>query len=170
MNQSKKIFVNTLTIMRFALIPLLFFIKDQVVLFLFVNFLFITDFLDGYFARKLKVTSTTGAVLDLIADKALVIILLSLALYEGAISFLLYFLIVFREVYSMVTRFFHYRRKQELIQASFVGKLKTTFQFISLSMMMLQLPGYNFMLWVVVALSYYSFLSYFKISKGESNE
>ncbi len=167
MNQSKKIFVNILTIIRFALIPFIFFIDDRIVLFLFVNFLFITDFLDGYFARKFEVTSTTGAVLDLIADKALVIFLLSIAYFDGLISFLLYFLIVFREVYSMVTRFLHYRRKNELIQASFVGKLKTTFQFISLSMMMLEIPGYNIMLWFVVFLSYYSFLSYFKISKGE---
>lgn len=167
MNQFKKIFVNILTIMRFALIPLLFVIDNNIMLFLFVNFLFITDFLDGYFARKFNVTSTTGAVLDLIADKSLVILLLSLAWYDGLISFILYFLIVFREVYSMITRFRHYRRKKELIQASFIGKLKTTLQFVSLSMMMLELPGYNIMLWIVVFLSYYSFISYFKISKGE---
>ncbi len=167
MNHFKKIFVNVLTIIRFALIPLIFLIDNQVILFLFVNFLFITDFLDGYFARRLEVTSTTGAVLDLIADKTLVILLLSLAFYQGMISFLLYFLIVFREVYSMITRFRYYKREHELIQASFVGKLKTTFQFISLSMMMLNIPGYKIMLWIVVGLSYYSFLSYFKISKGE---
>ncbi len=167
MNRYKKLFVTVLTIMRFALIPVLFYIDNKYVLFALVNFLFITDFLDGYFARKFEVTSTTGAVLDLIADKLLVIVLLSIAWYYGLISFILWFLIVFREVYSMITRFKHFKSKGELIQASFIGKLKTTFQFISLSFMMLTLPGYKILLWVVVGLSYYSFLDYFKISKGE---
>ncbi len=167
MNRYKKLFVTILTVMRFALIPVLFYIDNKYVLFAFVNFLFITDYLDGYFARKFEVTSTTGAVLDLIADKLLVIVLLTIALNLDLISFLLYFLIVFREVYSMITRFRHFKAKGELIQASFIGKLKTTFQFISLSFMMLMIPGYRVLLWVVVFLSYYSFLSYFKISKGE---
>lgn len=167
MNLYKKLFVNLLTVLRVALIPVLFFIKNEYVLFIVVNFLFITDFLDGYFARKLGVTSTTGAVLDLIADKALVIILLFIALIHNYVSFILFFLIVFREVYSMITRFRHYQNKGELIQASFIGKLKTTFQFISLSCMVLSIPGYKILLWIVVFLSYYSFMSYFKISKGE---
>ncbi len=167
MNRYKKLFVTILTVMRFAFIPVLFFIDNKYVLFAFVNFLFITDYLDGYFARKFEVTSTSGAVLDLIADKLLVIVLLTIALNMNMISFLLYFLIVFREVYSMITRFRYFKSKGELIQASFIGKLKTTFQFVSLSFMMLALPGYRILLWVVVFLSYYSFLIYFKISKGE---
>lgn len=167
MNRYKKLFVTILTVMRFALIPVLFYIDNKYVLFTLVNFLFITDYLDGYFARRFEVTSTSGAVLDLIADKLLVITLLTIALNLKMIGFILYFLIVFREVYSMITRFKYFKSHGELIPASFIGKLKTTFQFISLSFMMLMIPGYRILLWIVVFLSYYSFISYFKISKGE---
>lgn len=160
-----KVLVNILTILRVVAIPALFFINDKYVLFFVVNFLFFTDFLDGYIARKYDATSTSGAVLDLLADKILVITLLLVAYLGDVIPFILFFLISFREVYSMITRYTYYKKEKKLIQASMMGKTKTTLQFISLSMMMLEVPGYQIMLWVVVILSYWSFLEYFKISK-----
>ena len=73
-------FANFLTISRVILIlPVLFFISEDsglnnwLALFLFVS-AGVTDNLDGYIARKTGTESFLGALLDLLADKLLVII------------------------------------------------------------------------------------------------
>ena len=73
-------FANFLTISRVILIlPVLFFISEDsglnnwLALFLFVS-AGVTDNLDGYIARKTGTESSLGALLDLLADKLLVII------------------------------------------------------------------------------------------------
>ncbi len=167
MSQSvKQNLVNGFTLSRIIFIPFLF-LFEGLTLLLIANFLFFTDFLDGHFARKWGVVSTRGAILDLIADKSLVIVLLTTGVVNPDIhvNLIAYVLIVFREIYSMVIRFKAMNEGKELISASMVGKTKTTVQFISLSFMIMGWPGFNLLLWVVVALSYYSFIGYFKKSR-----
>lgn len=173
MNQFKKYFVGVLTILRIVGIPLLFMFENQTYLFFYASFLFMTDFFDGYLARKWKVTTLTGAILDLLADKILVIVLLLTAVIDDNVSILLFTLIAAREVYSMIIRFKKLKRKEGLIQASMVGKTKTTLQFVALAMVILNWPShlvYTILLWVVVFLSYYSFLDYFKQSKTKDGQ
>ncbi len=163
---TKQRIVNGFTLSRMIFIPFLFLFSGWVLLIL-ANLMFFTDFLDGHFARKWGVVSTRGAILDLLADKLLVIVLLTSGLIDPNIefSFLVYFLIVFREIYSMVIRFRAMKQGKPLISASIVGKTKTTFQFIALSFMIMGWPGFRILLWIVVFLSYYSFLGYFKKSR-----
>ena len=58
-------------------------------LFLFI-FAALTDFLDGYIARKTKTESNIGALLDLLADKILVSLSLIwlIYLYQDALIFI----------------------------------------------------------------------------------
>jgi len=173
MNQFKKYFVGVLTLMRIIGIPFLFMFENQMYLFLYASFLFMTDFFDGYLARKWKVTTLTGAVLDLLADKTLVIVLLLTAVIDQNVSLILFILIAAREVYSMIIRFKKLRRNEGLIKASMIGKTKTTLQFIALAMVILNWPSqmvYTILLWVVVVLSYYSFFDYFKQSKAKDGK
>lgn len=170
MSRYKYYLVNFITILRIVGIPFLFFINNDLTLFLFINFLFITDFLDGFLARKFNVSSSLGAILDLVADKSLVILVL--AYYtryigvEPRVSFIIFALIAFREIYSMVLRFKHMKKHGELISASMAGKIKTTVQFLALNLTIFSVPGYNVLLVIVIGLSYYSFLGYFKKSQG----
>ena len=71
---------NTLTMFRIALIPclvLIYYIPEQSLSIEFKNLIAttvfvvaaITDWLDGYLARKLKQTSKFGAFIDPVADK-----------------------------------------------------------------------------------------------------
>ncbi|MDR0678082.1 MAG: CDP-alcohol phosphatidyltransferase family protein, partial [Holosporaceae bacterium] len=71
-----KIIPNTLSIVRlilsFFLVPLILNknLRGAIILFTIAA---ISDFLDGYLARKLRVSSTLGAILDPLADKVLMI-------------------------------------------------------------------------------------------------
>lgn len=178
MNQStKQHIVNAITYSRIIGIPFLFLIRENsILLFIIASLMFITDFFDGFLARKWNVTSTRGAILDLIADKFLVIVLLVYGVIFYEVNIILCILIVFREIYSMVIRFNTMKKGNDLISASLVGKTKTAFQFLGLALMML-LPDYeilnthlyNIIFVIVVVLSYYSFASYFKLSR-DANE
>jgi cardiolipin synthase len=67
---------NVITLVRLALIPvyvwLLFSTPHQVLAGLLLGALGITDWIDGYLARRLHQVTTLGKVLDPVADRALV--------------------------------------------------------------------------------------------------
>ena len=74
---------NLITVSRiFLILPVLLLVSEEnnvsnwIALFLFVV-AGITDHLDGFMARKTGTESSTGALLDLLADKLLVVIVTS---------------------------------------------------------------------------------------------
>lgn len=171
MNQSKKIkiFVNILSLLRVVMIPVLYFIPETWPLFIVVNLLFITDFVDGFLARKYDVTSETGALLDLLGDKLLVAYLMIWALFTNKLGFIIVFLVIFREVMSMAIRFIKNKNEhsKNSIPASIWGKTKTCMQFVAFDMMLLAIPGYKLAFIIVLILGYYSLFTYFKVFLGK---
>lgn len=74
-----KLFVNLITTIRFAYTLFLPFLQTKMSETLFISniiILFFTDLLDGFLARKNKVQTLYGSLMDTIADKALSIVLL----------------------------------------------------------------------------------------------
>ncbi len=171
MNQNKsiKIFVNILSILRVAMIPVLYFIPETWPLFITVNLLFITDFFDGFLARKYDATSEMGALLDLLGDKLLVAYLMLWALFSGKLGIIIVFLVILREVLSMVIRFIKNKNEHSnnSIPASFWGKFKTVMQFVAFDMLLLMIPGYKVAFIIVLVLGYYSLFTYFKVFLGK---
>lgn len=171
-NKNIKAFVNILSILRVAMIPVLVIIEPKIsvlAFFVIVNLLFITDFFDGYLARKYDATSEMGALLDLLGDKLLVAYLMLWALFTGKLGIVIVFLVILREVLSMVIRFIKNRSEHSnnSIPASFWGKFKTTMQFIAFDMLLLTIPGYQIAFIIVLILGYYSLFTYFKVFLGK---
>ncbi len=132
----------------------------------------LTDYFDGYLARKYAIESELGAFLDLIADKILVIAILVWLVFIFADQALtiISILIILREI--IITSFRYYlvsnNADQELIKANKYGKLKTAFQFFSILLLILSPALSNFylnislvLLSVSVLLSYFSLAIYF---------
>lgn len=95
----------------------------------------ITDFLDGYLARQWNVVSPLGALLDPIADKLLVaVLLLYFAVFYG-VSLLPVAAMILREIYISGLREFLAGRQVQL-PVSKGGKLKTSLQLASISLML----------------------------------
>ena len=170
---------NTLTLFRIAAVPLI------VILLLFPGRLFafvaavlftvaaITDFLDGFFARRKGLVSTFGKVMDPLADKLLVsatfIMLVSLGWIPGWIVCI----IIGREL--AVTGLRNIAAQQGLeISSSRLGKYKTGFQIAAIIPLLIHYQyftidfhaiGFVF-LWAALALTLLSGADYFIKFRG----
>ena len=172
---------NVLTISRIVLLaPLLIMIylpNDQlnfisVILFILIA---LTDFFDGFFARRQNITSEFGKMLDPIADKLLVVGVLIVLMIKGTIedlSILPALLIIFREIFiSGLREFAANRNTQASIDVSQVGKLKTAIQMLSLLLILSSLVLNNLIillnigiifLWISMLLALISGYKYYK--------
>ena len=172
---------NVLTISRIVLLaPLLIMIylpNDQLNLISVILFILIalTDFFDGFFARRQNITSEFGKMLDPIADKLLVVGVLIVLMIKGTIedlSILPALLIIFREIFiSGLREFAANRNSQASIDVSQVGKLKTAIQMLSLLLILSSLVLKNLIillnigiifLWISMILALISGYKYYK--------
>ena len=97
----------------------------------------ITDYLDGYLARRWKVVSQLGVLMDLAADKILVSTVLIVLTGTGAIYSWVAAIIVGREFIIASLRS-HAAAKGLQIAASSLGKWKTAVTLVALSGMILE--------------------------------
>ena len=135
---------NILTLLRLIAAPsvaimFLYFhrpLADWFALILFVVAAF-TDFLDGYLARAWKQESKFGAMMDPIADKAMVIIaLVVITGFSGMNPWILLpaVLIIFREVFVSGLREF-LGETAGLLKVTNLAKWKTTVQMAAISIL-----------------------------------
>jgi CDP-diacylglycerol--glycerol-3-phosphate 3-phosphatidyltransferase len=113
----------------------------------------ITDYFDGYLARKYNHVSQIGEILDPIADKILIVFLL-FALSVNLTSYYIAFassLIITREIWVGALRDFNARHgKCDATKVTFLAKIKTTIQLFTISTYLLGL-GMNNMLILLIA-------------------
>ena len=139
-----KKFIQLLTLSRIIAGPIIFILVIFFQYFTVALTVFIlaslTDFIDGYLARKFNAVSTLGAILDPIADKILltfVIIVLSLELNSAFIA-LSGSLILAREYWVGALREFNARSGNiKATNVTFLAKVKTTIQLFALSLYLL---------------------------------
>jgi CDP-diacylglycerol--glycerol-3-phosphate 3-phosphatidyltransferase len=113
----------------------------------------ITDYFDGYLARKYNHVSQIGEILDPIADKILIVFLL-FAISVNLTSYYIAFasaLIITREIWVGALRDFNARQnKSDATKVTFLAKIKTTIQLFTISTYLLGL-GMNNMLILLIA-------------------
>ncbi|MFT2091115.1 CDP-diacylglycerol--glycerol-3-phosphate 3-phosphatidyltransferase [Paraglaciecola sp. 2405UD69-4] len=132
---------NIITIVRVLLIPvfvIVYFLDwkwaHQAGAFIFW-FAAITDWFDGYLARKLNQTTAFGAFLDPVADKLIVAaaLLLITHSYNNLLITIPAVLLMSREIYiSALREWMGQQGKQDLVKVSFAGKAKTMAQMLAL--------------------------------------
>jgi CDP-diacylglycerol--glycerol-3-phosphate 3-phosphatidyltransferase len=99
---------------------------------LFVVFA-LTDWLDGFLARKLNQTSSFGAFLDPVADKFLVCASLLVLVHMHRVHVLVALIIVGREIaISALREWMAQLGAGKSVAVHFVGKLKTTVQMLAI--------------------------------------
>lgn len=143
--------------------------KYNVFVSLFFAILSLTDFLDGYLARRYKLETKLGSVLDPIADKFLLFSTLIGLVYINKIFYFWAIIFIGREFFIMCLREVALTNCF-VIKVSYLGKLKTTFQLLYLTFLIinsnknLQFCNLieNILLILALYFTIYSALEYFK--------
>ncbi len=176
-------FATQLTFFRVVLIPLYLLIY-------FIDFPFsnwiawgifaiasITDFFDGYVARKYDQNSKLGAMLDPVADKILVaVVLISLLTrhsqgWEGIFMMLSTVIIIGREIIiSALREFMSGLNIRNAVAVQYIGKVKTTVQIFALGFLIVYektwfIPTKQIgwlLLFIAAVLTLWSMIDYFK--------
>jgi len=138
---------TALTLLRIALIPLLILIfylpipgsrTLSALIFMVAAF---SDWLDGFLARKLDLTSRFGAFLDPVADKLIVVTALVVLLQENpSILFVISTVVIIgREItISALREWMAEIGHRTHVAVSSVGKVKTAVQMLAITLMLYQ--------------------------------
>ena len=149
-------FINFITIARIFLAPiiLVFLMFGNYLVCLLLFFLAgLTDYFDGYFARKYNAVSELGEILDPIADKVLVVfILIGLSVeLDSQLMALLSSFIIAREIGVAALRDYSARNNLfERTKVTFLAKAKTSVQLLTIGLYLLAL-AISFNLLIVIS-------------------
>jgi CDP-diacylglycerol--glycerol-3-phosphate 3-phosphatidyltransferase len=168
---------NLVTYSRIALIPVVvgFFFSDWELGNLLAAIVFtlasISDWLDGYLARKLNLTSDYGAFIDPVADKLLVAVVLIVLLAAYPSLWIATSIIVGREILvSALREWMATRNKRDSVEVAFSGKVKTTIQMVAIALLLLGSPATPEFIWqggyillnLAALVSLWSMIQYFR--------
>ena len=104
----------------------------------------VTDWLDGYLARRWHQTSAFGAFLDPVADKLMVAAALIVLVQLGRLDAVLAMIIIGREITISALREWMARiGAHKSVAVSMIGKVKTTAQMIAIPMLLYFTPLYG---------------------------
>ena len=112
----------------------------------------VTDYFDGYLARKYNAVSQLGEILDPIADKILILFVL-FGLAINLSSYLIGFIgaiVITREIWVGALRDLNARKgKSDATKVTFLAKIKTSVQLLTLSIYLFGLTINNMLIIVI---------------------
>jgi len=172
-----------LTWLRVALIPLVvgvFYLPDHVLVEsdrnLAATAIFIvaavTDWFDGYLARRWNETSAFGAFLDPVADKLMVTGALLVLMQLGRVDAIISFIIIGREItISALREWMAELGARKSVAVNSLGKIKTAAQMVAIPMLLfhrklfgvidMQISG-TILLWIAGVLTVWSMFYYLR--------
>lgn len=155
---------NLLTLLRIFLIPvfvLVFYTEYEwsslasAAIFAFAS---ITDWVDGYLARRMGQSTKLGAFLDPVADKLMVAAALVLLVEQHASALLAIpaIVIISREItISALREWMAELGKRASVAVSYVGKIKTAVQMVAIIGLLANEPSLdNWLVWLAYLLLY----------------
>jgi len=143
---------NFITLLRILLIPLIvgiFYLPDAWVSLSAQNIAAtavfivaaITDWLDGYLARRLNQMSAFGAFFDPVADKLVVVGALIVLLHLNRVDMVVALIIIGREIAISALREWMARLGQaKSVAVALIGKLKTVLQMVAIPLLLFNDP------------------------------
>ena len=158
--------INILTLSRILLAAIIFVLlmsPDGYLLALVLFFLAgVTDYFDGYLARKYNAVSQLGEILDPIADKILILFVL-FGLAINLSSYLIGFIgaiVITREIWVGALRDLNARNgKSDATKVTYLAKIKTTIQLMTLLIYLIGLVLNNML--IIILGDIFLFISLF---------
>jgi cardiolipin synthase (CMP-forming) len=107
--------------------------------------IWLTDILDGYFARKRNEVSEIGKLIDPLADKFAIFIFVLFLLIQGVIPLWFFTVIVIRDILILTGGIFIKKKKSFLLQSNYFGKIAVFFiGFTILNLLILAIFKQNY--------------------------
>ena len=125
---------NTLTVIRFLLIPLIvfyIFTGNFILAFVFFTISGITDIADGFIARRFNLISNFGKLMDPLADKLTTISTLASLVLTNIIPIWILLIVLLKEFIMICGASFLYG-KDVVVYSKWYGKLATVLFFIAI--------------------------------------
>ncbi|MGE5683305.1 MAG: CDP-alcohol phosphatidyltransferase family protein [Bacillota bacterium] len=124
-----------------------------------------TDFLDGYFARKLNQITETGKIIDPLADKILVGVIVLRLFWLNMIPDYYFYSVIGRDVLIFIGGIWITKKIGKVLPSNLLGKITVTFIALYLFAAMLQIENslavvYNLLLYISLALIISSLIGY----------
>lgn len=138
----------------------------------------LTDWLDGWLARKLNQTSAFGAFLDPVADKLMVAAALIILVQLGRVDAVIALIIIGREIaISALREWMSAIGQGASVAVSLAGKFKTAAQMIAIPLLLFHEPLGLFnpqiwgtwLIWIAAALTLISMGYYLKMAWRAAN-
>ncbi|RCW61976.1 cardiolipin synthase [Halanaerobium sp. ST460_2HS_T2] len=121
----------------------------------------VTDFLDGYIARKYNLESKTGKLLDPLADKLTIVSILLVLIYLNIIPRFISYIILIRELFILLSGIITYIYGLNFINPSFIGKLSVALLYFAIALKLLEFDYLgNLLFYIVIPINIYSALDY----------
>jgi len=136
----------------------------------------LTDWADGYLARKLNQTSAFGAFLDPVADKLMVAAALIVLVQLGRADAIIAMIIIGREItISALREWMAKIGAAKSVAVSMLGKIKTAAQMLAIPLLLYHAPllGYdvrvigNWLIWIAALLTLWSMGYYLRMAWPE---
>ena len=158
--------INVLTLSRIVLAAIIFVLLTSPDKYLLALLLFLlagaTDYFDGYLARKYNAVSQLGEILDPIADKILILFVL-FGLAINLSSYVIGFIgaiVITREIWVGALRDLNARNgKSDATKVTFLAKIKTAVQLLTISIYLFGLAINNML--IIVVGDIFLFISFF---------
>lgn len=125
---------NILTLIRFALIPIIisYIVQDNYIMaFAIITLSGITDILDGFIARKFNYITNFGKLIDPLADKATQILILATLSIKNIIPVWILGIVILKEFIMIAGASFLYG-KELVVSSKWYGKLATVLFYIAI--------------------------------------
>ncbi len=162
---------NLLTLFRLLLVPVYFlvFFSDLSYRMFWALGIFLlaglTDVLDGYLARKYKLVTELGIILDPLADKLMMLSVILSLLLAGVIDWWLAVLVFLRDLGMIAGGVVLATTGHEPIPADRWGKATTFFFYVAIVMLVFDVPYSVHFLGFVVLFSFWTSLNYLQKSR-----
>ncbi|MCK8061433.1 MULTISPECIES: CDP-diacylglycerol--glycerol-3-phosphate 3-phosphatidyltransferase [unclassified Fusibacter] len=163
---------NLLTVFRMLLVPIFAYVyfselanAQYLALIIFI-IASATDILDGYLARKYDLITAVGTVLDPLADKLMLLTVLTCLWLTDKVHVIVIIIILSKELFLIVSGVLLYlKREKTVIPSNILGKIATVLFSLTIVLILLNIPRVLGDMLIISALlmKFIAILSYIKI-------
>jgi cardiolipin synthase len=156
---------NIISLIRiFLIIPMIYFmsIKSQIGIILVVIIGVASDYLDGYFARKLNIITELGKIIDPLADKIFIGLTVGFMYYFGYLELWFISLVLGRDLLIFLGGLYVTPKLGYVLPSNKLGKLTVNILALNLFLILINVDFYIFELKIIssffIIISFISYL------------